>query len=182
MCTSVIKDVIETTDTSSSGSTGAWSGMKIIPLPGTTKEQWMQIAPFLYPSAADVAEAAVTWTNLEAVLVLGNKYDMKGLMRKGSAFLKANSSQLDKNTGGNRFAWKWLKLIGQLGLDELLWCCIKAVKNLYGSTAVQPEDIEGLPNEALRQLLVQGCHGGLGRCQKCNVPLCRYCPGCDFYD
>eukprot|EP00775_Hariotina_reticulata_P011740 gene11740-11885_t len=88
MSSPVLADVIQSTDTSS---TGAWSGMKVIPLPGTTKEQWIQIAPFLYPSAADVAEAAVTWDNLEAVLVLGNKYDIKGLLALGSAFLEHRS-------------------------------------------------------------------------------------------
>jgi hypothetical protein len=71
----VLKDVIESTDTSS---TVAWEGKKVIPLPGTSKQQWMHIAPFLYPPAADVAEAVVDWDNLEAVLVLGHKYDMKG--------------------------------------------------------------------------------------------------------
>eukprot|EP00775_Hariotina_reticulata_P011742 gene11742-11887_t len=95
---SVLRHAIESTDTNSRA-TGQWEGKMVIPLPSTTKQQWMQIVPFLYPSAADLPEAAVTWDNLEAVLVLGNKYDMKGLMRQGSAFLKANSSQLDINTG-----------------------------------------------------------------------------------
>lgn len=117
----------------------------------------MQITPFLYPAAADAPKARITWDNLEAVLVLGNKYDMKGLVQKGSAFLKARKEKLDKQHDSSKFVWKWLKLTAQLGLDDLVLCCIGAVKRLYKHMRLQEQQIAGLPYEALKQLLLQGC-------------------------
>eukprot|EP00775_Hariotina_reticulata_P003777 gene3777-4036_t len=97
----ILQDVIEATDSTASSD---GYGRRIIPLPGTTKEQWMQIVPFLYPPAAmaDLPEAAVTWDNLEAVLVLGDKYDMKGLVNKGRDFVRNNARSMSSDERSNQ--------------------------------------------------------------------------------
>jgi hypothetical protein len=157
MCSPVLRVAIQSTDNSSS-STGDWEGKKVIPLPGTSKQQWMHIAPFLYPPAADVAEAVVDWDNLEAVLVLGHKYDMKGLLRKGSIFLQENSAKLDRQQSSKMYVWKWLNITGRVfGSSEPVLSCIKSVARLYSGTRVGQKEIEGLTYDALKLLLLQGC-------------------------
>jgi hypothetical protein len=168
MSSSVLRSVIEAAgDVSKSSHTDC---MKVtIALPGTSKQQWMQIAPFLYPPAADVAEAVVDWDNLEAVLVLGHKYDMKGLLRKGSDYLKENVSCMVGDDSSNMFVWKWLRLTACLGLTEPLDECIQQMASLYCHQRVVKEHIEGLPAGIYMRLMLQACEWSVSS-QATTVP------------
>jgi hypothetical protein len=160
MTSLVFRDVIESTSPVAASlfeSSSERGSKMVIPLPGTTKEQWMQIAPFLYPPAAVPFEAKVTWDNLEAVLVLGHKYDMKYLFGEGSKFLIANMNSADGTPCSSQYVWKWLRVCACFGLDDLLDKCIARMQFLYNGAAVHEQHLEGLPYEALKRLMLLAC-------------------------
>ena len=92
------------------------SGSVIIPMPGTMSSDWLKVAAFMYPSEAEAA--TVSWDNLEALLVLSDKYDMPAIAVKGAIFLDAHSSELGHWEDDPKNIWKWLPL-----LDKAVLCC-----------------------------------------------------------
>ena len=59
----------------------------VLPMPGTQSSDWLHVAALMYPSEAEVA--AVTWDNLELLLVLSDKYDIPGVAIKAVMFNQA---------------------------------------------------------------------------------------------
>ena len=91
-----------------------------IPMTGSSSSDWIEVAAFLYP----VSEPAqVTWSNLEAVLVVGDKYDMPHIMSRGVKFLDAHMHELNTTEGHEKYIWKWLYLMDKTA--ELPECSVR---------------------------------------------------------
>ena len=120
-----------------------------VPMEGTKSEDWLKIAAFMYPTEQ---QAKVTWENLEALLVLGTKYDMKHISSRADEFLDSNIRDLTGHYAeAPNFVWKWIKFLDApssetldpFHLDSYIWkaatafkstCSLKNMNGLSSST------------------------------------------------
>jgi hypothetical protein len=65
---------LQSTGSSSSSSSSSSSTLKQLPLPGTSKADFLVVVQFLYPV---LPLPKVSWDNLEVLLVEGRKWDMQ---------------------------------------------------------------------------------------------------------
>lgn len=100
-----------------------------IPMTGTSKEDWLTVMEFLYP-VVPATEAVPSWDNLEVLLAVADKYSMPALIRRVEAYLQSNMSQLNYNSQGNRYIWKWLYAADRYGLFNFAKQCISDQQNL----------------------------------------------------
>lgn len=109
-----------------------------IPLPGTSRADWLTAMRFVYPAFAPLP--VVTWDNLELLLTLGGKYDMPLLLDCANAFLRDNAGQLGKGIS-RQDAWTWLSLADKHGLA--------AVKDLINAHATRRDVLQQCKEEVL---------------------------------
>jgi hypothetical protein len=69
---------------------------------------------FIYPGE----DSEGTWDNLEALLVLGDKYDMPGLASLAIKFLDVNQRELNGNAQDTKYIWKWIYLLDRKATDS----------------------------------------------------------------
>ena len=61
---------------------------------GTQSSDWLQVATLMYPTTEQVD---VSWDNLGVLLMLADKYNMKGVFWRASKFLDSHVAQLATN-------------------------------------------------------------------------------------
>jgi hypothetical protein len=103
----VLKEAIKTCVSSQDVSATEKAHLSI-PMKGTSSSDWLKVVPFMYPRQDEVE---VTWDNLEALLVLGDKFDMPGLAYQATKFLDANQANLNINDKDIKNTWKWMLLL-----------------------------------------------------------------------
>jgi hypothetical protein len=136
-----------------------------IPMNGTSSSDWLKVMPFIYPGD----EAEVTWDNLEALLVLGDKFDMPDLASRASKFLNAHQAELNSNNQDSKYIWKWILLLDHAaGNKSLCESCIQRVATQFRSTCNR-ENIKGLSREVMEMLTVALAE---------NDPPQKVCPSC----
>jgi hypothetical protein len=102
---------------------------------------------FAYPS---VEPAAVSWDNLEALLVLGDKYDMPVLREKAGGFLTSHVKDLAADSAQ---LWKWMKLADKASLPAAVETCVAAISRRHRSSCCVKDNLQGLSREAVEALV-----------------------------
>ena len=133
------------TTTTTNNNSSSSSSMLTIPLPGTKVSDWLKCMAFAYPS---VEPATVNWDNLEALLLLGDKYDMPVLREKAGVFLTAHIKDI---TAAEQL-WKWMKLADKAGLKAAVEMCVTAISLRHRSSCVK-ENLQGLSREGVEMLV-----------------------------
>jgi hypothetical protein len=120
-----------------------------IPMTGTSSSEWLKVVPFIYPGD----EAEVTWDNVEALLVLGDKYDMPDLACRASKFLNTHLKELNNKAQDCKYIWKWILLLDHAAAGNKSLCdsCIKRVALCFKSTCTM-ENMKGLSRDAVERL------------------------------
>lgn len=150
------------------------AAVNAIPMPGTSVQDWLEVAAFMYPV---IPPAQVKWSNLETLLVLGAKLDMPAILANAAAFIQNHMCLLDMAEGGMRFIWKWLPLLDSAGLDEVCALCIERAVQLDKSSCSVESRLRGLSSKALQRLVL--CLATDGYCFACtprSMPRSSY-PG-----
>ena len=131
---------------------GGGKGPLSIPMSGTSSTDWLKLVPFFYPG--DQPEQ-VTWDNVEALLVLGDKYDIPKLASRALQFLKAHLHELNISKGSCRYIWKWVSLLDNAAAADGRGCvfekCIQTVTTSFRDTCTM-ENMKGLSTQALAML------------------------------
>lgn len=91
-----------------------------IPMAGITKAQWLQAAPFWHPVEP---APAVQWDNLELLLKIGSRFDLRLVLFQASEFLAANVKELHAPLGpsfesSTPHSASWTGSIGDGAFDE----------------------------------------------------------------
>ncbi|WIA18887.1 hypothetical protein OEZ85_003560 [Tetradesmus obliquus] len=147
----------------SSSSSSSSSTLRQLPLPGTSKADFLTVAQFLYPIAP---LPKVSWDNLEVLLVEGRKWDMQVVLAHVAEFLQANASSLDLSPTSPHYAFKWLQLADAAGLSDACKACADRIVALDRSSCVS-SNTQGLSPQTPTYLL-----------DKCATSAPLYTNGC----
>ena len=122
-----------------------------IPMHGTCSVDWLTVVPFIYPGE----QPQVKWDNLEALLLLGDKYDMPDLASRAAKFLAAHQGELNSTKNDSKYIWKWILLLDKAAAgkdwESLFEKCIQRVANSFKATCTR-ENMKGLSREAMEML------------------------------
>jgi hypothetical protein len=137
-----------------------------IPMKGTSSSDWLKVVPFIY-LRDDGMVAAVTWDNVEALLVLGDKYDMPGVACRASKFLNKNQKEMNSNEKDPNYIWKWILLLDHMataGNKPVFESCIQKVALRFKETCtmdnmkvLSKEGVEMLAGTLAGTVLPRGC-------------------------
>ena len=145
-----------------------------LPMVGTRSADWLKVVPFIYPG--DGAE--VTWDNLEALLVLGDKYDMPHLASRAAKFLNTHVAELNSNEEDDKYIWNWIYLLDRAAGANRSLCdsCISRVATYFKVTCTS-ENMKGLSRGAVERL-ASALAGTLTHLDSTR----RFCPRCGRTD
>jgi hypothetical protein len=110
----------------------------MIPMDGTVSSDWLKVAAFMYPSGSPRPE--VSWDNVEALLVLADKYDMPGIGSMAADFLKSVPEyEFSSSSTAQDGIWKWLLLSDRVaaGHPQLLEDLIQKVAASFQQTCTE---------------------------------------------
>jgi hypothetical protein len=150
----VLKEAVKTGISSQfQGGSAAKETKLSIPMKGTSSSDWLKVVPFIYPGNDEVE---VTWDNLEALLVLGDKFDMPDLAYRATKFLVAHHANLSSHDKDPKNIWKWILLLDQhaAGLKNkslVLESCIQRAAVYFKDTCTR-QNTNGLSREAVEML------------------------------
>ena len=118
-----------------------------VPMTGTASSDWLKVAAFMYPSGAPRPE--VTWDNLEALLVLADKYDIPAIASMASEFLKVCGG-FSSNSKNQHYIWKWLPILDRMAGShkELLEDAIQKTAASHKLTCT-PENVQSLSQQSI---------------------------------
>ena len=166
-------DLREAVQAGSGGaSNGGEKSQLSIPMPGTSSTDWLKLIPFIYPGD----QPEVTWDNVEALLVLGNKYDIPRLASRATQFVSAHQHELDTLPESCSYIWKWIFLLDNAaipGREGLFEDCIQIVAtNSQFKRTCKRENMKGLSTKALEMLAsaLAGMFPFKGWCPTCIIP------------
>ena len=108
MWSDVLREAVKLAFLSPESSSG--KGHMIL-LPGTRSKDWLKVAAFMYPNEPHV----VSWDNLEALLELGDKYEMPQVLGAVSSFICSQAQAEKGPCQDSGRAWKSLQLADQFG-------------------------------------------------------------------
>jgi hypothetical protein len=123
-----------------------------IPMPSTKKDEWMQVAPFLYPVVPP--PTINNWTQLETLLKVSSTFDIQLVLHKAEQYLISSISELDAEPTSEKSVWKWLNLADKAGLQECLAVLATRAAAIDRAGCAQLEGLQGLSPPALKQLVV----------------------------
>ena len=192
----VLREAVKAGSSTAGSPANTNEGGLSIPMAGTSSTDWLKVVPFIYPGQP---YAELTGDNLEALLVVGDKYDMPDLAHRVSTFLAAHLEELNSNPGDPMYVWTWISLLDRVAADiaytGLLERCIKVVAERFKYTCTE-ENMQHLSRRALVMLasvLARSSHFvPNGSCPKCRTSsqvraLCSlpdanyYCPRCTYF-
>ncbi|WIA39185.1 hypothetical protein OEZ86_005310 [Tetradesmus obliquus] len=119
--------------------------MKALQMPGTSKDDFLTLAQFMYPI---LPLPKVSWDNLEVLLVQGHKWDMQVVLGHAGEFLQANASSLDLSSNSPHYAFKWLQLADAAGLIDACKACVDRIVALDRSSCTA-ETLASLSRQTL---------------------------------
>ena len=165
----VLKEAIKAG--SGSESNGGRSQLLSIPMTGTSSTDWLKIVPFIYPDE----QQEVTWDNLEALLVLGDKYDISGLATRAANFLDANQNELKGDDKDSKYIWKWILLLDSAaaGSEAMYEICIQRAALFFKNTCTRAnmkelskEEVEVLASTMAATMPISSSIKGI--CPRCK--------------
>ena len=129
------------------------AGLAEIPMDGTSKEGWLLVMEFVYPV---VPAPDMTWQNLEVLIQLGHKYEIRSLLYRVDRFIQQNVAQLvHQPTSSPLHVWKWLTLADHAALVEACAACLTKLLDQSDTAALvcTPEELQGLSPKTLHMFL-----------------------------
>jgi hypothetical protein len=149
----VLKEAIETGSSQGASAVTKETHQLSIPMNGTSSIDWLKVVPFIYPPHG--GEATVTWHNVKALLVLGDKYDMPGLACKALKFLDTHQAEMNAIDKDHKYIWKWILLLDHTAASNqslVLKACIKRAASGSLKNTCTRENMKGLSRDAVEML------------------------------
>jgi hypothetical protein len=101
---SVLRGAVQAHNNSSSSSSRLQIGMDSL-----SKEQWMQVARFLYPAAG--AAAVQDWQEALLLLGVGAQFDMPLLLQAADRYVANHAHLLVRSSSSTGpYIWEWMQL------------------------------------------------------------------------
>lgn len=157
----------------SSSSNGA---VATIPIDGVTKEEWLEVAAFVYPVVPAPKFASLD----QAVRVLGvaSKYDLQLALTKVDEYLAASASVMVGRQGSPSNIWRFIQLADDAGLEVCLQVLAARAVDVdrRGCAAASNKTLSNRALVCLVNSLVEkfdfkkrcACNGTISVSMKCN--------------
>jgi len=200
---SVLRDAVEVHTSAPSEcnlapSSSTTSKTIVLPIQGLTKAQWLQASLFWYP--VDPAPVVQTWQEVELLLRVGSRFDLRPVLQKAGNFLTAhvgqltaaNSSSSTSTSSNDLRIWTWLLLADELRLTSSLPALIKRAVDVDLAGCSNLDNTRGLSAGTLQRQLaaaVPAVSRGpttmyctspmcLGLSNRAQLSSCWKCPHC----
>lgn len=157
---SVLRDAVEVHTSARGAAVGklppsTTSKTVVLPMQGLTKAQWLQAALFWYP--VEPAPVVQYWQEVELLLRIGSRFDLRPLLQKAGDFLAANVGQLTAaNSSSSNLdlrIWKWLLLADELHLTSSLPALINRAVDIDLAGCRNLGNTQGMSAATLQRLL-----------------------------
>jgi len=123
----------------------------VIPMKGTTKSQWMQVAAFLYPVVP--SPEITSWKQLELLLEVGSRYDLQLVLHKVDLYLCAKARTMSADVASEECVWSWLWKADKAGPTMCLEAVARRAVAVDRSGCGKAENQQGLSPAALKALV-----------------------------
>lgn len=117
LCSGVLSELLATTPLVDSN----------LPLVGDSRKSWLYVLQLIYPSSL-VRRPPVAWLNLDSVLQLADKYDIKPVFNVCEDFLLQSSTSLSSSVNDHNYVWKWLIFADKKNMGAVVTKCIQFIK------------------------------------------------------
>jgi hypothetical protein len=156
----------------------------VMPMPGLTKQQWLDVAPFWHP--VEPAAVITTWTETELLLRIGSRFNIRPVMQKAACllstvdFLAANVDKLaapskpsstaagaaaliaveagsssSSSDSNDASVWKWLLLADELQLTTCIPALVKTAVLVDRASCSTLAIIQGLSTSTMQKLVAE---------------------------
>ena len=155
------------------------SRMATIPMPDIAKQDWMQVAAFLYPVVPPPVISS--WSQLEVLLKVASRFDLKQLLHRADAYITAHAGKLVADPKSELCVWKWLRLADKAGLQQCLPVLVDKVVAIDRAACKGLANLQGLSLSVV-QLLVVSCasNSALPELGSRRTATCHECQSAPF--
>lgn len=152
MHSSVLRGAMEAEATGAPADSKKRARDSIIPISGTTKDEWTEVAQFLYPVVPPPTISS--WTQLEVLLKVSRALDMPLLLHMADVYMASHADELVSDAEVQPNVWKWLRLADKAGLVECIPVLAKRTAKVDRDACMQLSSLQDLSPTVLQHLIV----------------------------
>eukprot|EP00197_Chlamydomonas_leiostraca_P002355 CAMPEP_0202857952 /NCGR_PEP_ID=MMETSP1391-20130828/688_1 /ASSEMBLY_ACC=CAM_ASM_000867 /TAXON_ID=1034604 /ORGANISM="Chlamydomonas leiostraca, Strain SAG 11-49" /LENGTH=411 /DNA_ID=CAMNT_0049536817 /DNA_START=153 /DNA_END=1388 /DNA_ORIENTATION=+ len=109
------------------GGTVITEGMAVLRVPGDDRFTWVLALKLLYPPS-QMRRPPVTWSNVERILGLADKWALTSVARVCEDFLLQPGTALSPSPGESGYVWQWLVTADRLRMPRVVKKCIQFIQ------------------------------------------------------
>jgi len=152
MHSSVLRGAVEAEATGALADSRKRARDSTIPISGTTKDEWTEVAQFLYPVVPPPTISS--WTQLEVLLKVSSALDMQLLLHMADAYMTSRAHELVAHADVQPNIWKWLRLADKAGLVECIPVLAERTALIDKGACMQLSTLQDLSPTVLQHLIV----------------------------